>query len=181
MICTTLTISGSGTKAVEFGKFWADNLDDTALKTFARFGILSMGDELSSEPVVRETNFAYVLFTPSSVKYTELNILAGLAKIAAALFAWVKANPGKAVLLLGAIAYISIRIIDWQTKVAEKEIAISEDTTIKNILDDPTLTAEQKIAAILTYLQGKQGTDWVTVAVIGAAALLGYALISRSK
>lgn len=182
MVCGTLVVTSgaTGLKAVQFGKFWRDNItDDNVLKTIAVVGILKMGDTLTDEPVDRsDPDYAYVVFKPTTLKYTELNIVAGLTKIAAGLFAWVKANPGKAVILLGMLAYISIRIVDWASKNAEKEIAISEDTTVKAIIDDNTLTPEQKIAAILAYLQSKAGgeTNWGLV-ILGAAALLGAAYV----
>jgi len=163
-------------KAVEFGKFWADNLNDDMLKTIAKVGILNMADTLSPDPVQRLNSMAYVLFTPSPVKFQEAGILAGLTKIAAALFSWVKANPGKAALLLASFAYVSIRVIDWGTKNIEKEIAISQDSTLAGIANNPDLTAEQKIAAMLAYINKNAGTDWGMIAV-GVAAILGLAYV----
>lgn len=169
------------TKAIEFGSFWADHLDDTALKTIAKVGILSMADQITDDPVIRTNGFAYVIFTPSPIKFTSLNMTAGITKIAAALFTWAKANPLLAAALLGSIAYLSIKIVDWQTKTVEKEIQISEDETIKRILANPGLTPEQKIAAIEDYLKGKIGTDWAKIAEYALYAVVLFFILGMIK
>jgi len=182
MICTQLTVGPGqqGLKAVEFGPFWAQNLSDDELKIFARIGVLSMGDEVTSEPVHRENNMAYVVFTPSPLKFTELGIGSGAKAILTALFSWAKANPTKAALLLASLAYVSIKVIDWQTKVIEGGVQISQDDTVKKILDDPSLSADQKLIALMEYLGLKGGTDWGMIA-IGVAAILGVAYVLGGK
>lgn len=182
MICTQVTIGGGiqSLKAVEFGPFWAQYLSDDELKIFARIGILSMGDEVTSEPVHRENNMAYVVFTPAAVKYTELGILSGAKAILTALFNWAKANPTKAALLLASLAYVSIKIIDWQTKAIEGGVQISQDDTVTSILNDTSLSADQKLAALMEYLGMKTGTDWGPIA-IGIAAILGAAYVLGRK
>ncbi len=180
-IFTVGTTAITGIKAVEFGSFWADHLDDAMLKNIAKLGILEIGDELVNEPVVRANGLAYVLFTPSPIKYTSLGMGAGLAKIAAALFTWAKANPLLAATLLGSIIYLGIKIVDWQTKSVEKEMAISTDTTVQSCLNNSSLTAEQKIACIYEYLNSKTGTDWTKIAEYALYAVALFFILGMVK
>lgn len=180
MICAQVTVGQLGLKAVEFGPFWAQNLSDDELKIFARIGILSMGDEVTSEPVHRENGMAYVVFTPSPVKYAELGIGSGTKAILMALFNWAKANPTKTALLLASLAYVSIKVIDWQVKSIEGGVEISQDETVSKILNNQTLTADQKLAALMEYLGMKKGENWGMIA-IGVAAILGAAYVLGGK
>lgn len=187
MVCNSITVQGTTLKlkAIEFGKFWADNLTDGQLKTFAKAGLVTFGnpgDEiLTSEPVHRENGLAYVVFTPSTTQYIEFNILTGMKAILGAAFGWVKANPGKATALFLAFAYVNIRIIDWLTKIEEAKTNISHDETIGDILDNPTLTNDQKFDLIMKYLGvlTKGTTDWGTT-VLYAAGILGAAYVISS-
>ena len=182
MLCTQLTVGETGgtEKAVEFGKFWADNLDDATLKTFARLGILGIGDEVTSEPVHRIGDNAYVVFTPSPIKYVSAGIGAAVLKILSALFSWVKANPGKATLLGVSFAYLTIKIVDWQTKVVEAEVKKEDSDTIDTVLNNPEMTPDQKLKLILDLLGKEAGTDWGTIFLIGAG-ILGLAYVLGGK
>ena len=182
MPCTTVTVTGTTltTKAVEFGEFWAKYLTDVELKIIAKVGILQMGDELTNEPVYRQNSKAYVVFTPSAIKYTSISMGSGILKILQACFAWAKANPTKFALLLASFAYISIKIIDWQTKAIEADVEQGKQDLANNILNDPNMNADQKLAALMKLFEISGGMDWGLV-IIGVAATLGAAYILGNR
>lgn len=179
MNCTSITIQGTAKKAVAFGQFWAENLNDAELKTAAKYGVLGLEGTLTDDPVYRENNKAYVVFTPSSEQYIEANILGAIRVVLGALYTWAKAHPGSLVALAGltTLAYIAIEIIDWQTKV--QEAGMSEDATVNNILGNKLLTGDQKLKLLMEYLgiKGDQGTNWGDI-IIPAVALLGLAYVA---